>query len=90
MKDDLETIVTLGNDLTNSLSQLTKYYRLGFGGFSDKVAMPFAQMDEESLKNPCRNADAVCISNFGFKHWHRLNSNVTEFINKVKLLISGM
>ncbi|GLV39425.1 Integrin betanu subunit [Carabus blaptoides fortunei] len=86
MKDDLETIVTLGNELTNSLSQLTTNYRLGFGAFSDKVAMPFAQMDEASLKNPCRNAadaNTVCIAGFGFKHWHNLNSNITEFIDKM-------
>lgn len=84
MKDDLEMLTTLGDDLTHSLSNLTQYFRIGFGTFSDKVLMPFTRMDDVALENPCfGSVEGFCSPGFNFWHQFSLNRNVQGFIDKV-------
>lgn len=84
MKDDLEMLAKLGDDLTHSLSNLTQYFRIGFGTFSDKVLMPFSRMDSLTLQNPCfGSVEGFCSPGFNFRHQFSLNRNVQGFIDKV-------
>ena len=41
MKDDLDSLRSLGKDLGESMQKITKDLRMGFGSFVDKTVMPF-------------------------------------------------
>ena len=82
MKDDKQTLVSVGKDLVPTLQNLTKNYRIGFGSFVDKPAMPFTQMGKVE-DNPCAIEHGQCEKTYGFKHRLSLNNDVTKFIQQV-------
>lgn len=54
MKDDLETIRTLGTQLAEKMRRVTSNLRIGFGAFVDKPMSPYMYMSPpEVITNPC-------------------------------------
>lgn len=82
MVDDIKTIRSVGNELLNSLKELTLNYRLGFGSFSDKPVMPFIQTDPQHLQNPCLSEGRTCQPPFDFKHLMTLTNKTDTFIEQ--------
>lgn len=56
MIDDLKKIKDLGSSLSKEMANLTSKFRMGFGSFVEKPALPFIKITEEELANPCRYA----------------------------------
>ncbi|KAF2897728.1 hypothetical protein ILUMI_08445 [Ignelater luminosus] len=83
MRPDIETMAKLGRELTELLQNLTKHFRVAFGYYSDKVAMPYSKMTQEFLENPCINEGTQCMKGFDFVHSLNFTSNIDEFIQKV-------
>lgn len=81
MRDDKQTLVRMGGSLTQSLSNLTENFRLGFGSFADKPIMPFINPGSE--ENPCNLVHDVCLPTYGFKHKLGLTENIQQFVEKV-------
>lgn len=89
MVDDKETLVSVGKDLAYTLQHLTENYRIGFGSFVDKPAMPFMPIGKEE-NNPCALEHDVCEKTYGFRHRLSLTNNITKFVNIVNATdISG-
>lgn len=53
MEDDKATLVKVGADLAAMLGSLTDNYRVGFGSFVDKPAMPFMSTGAREKDNQC-------------------------------------
>lgn len=54
MKDDLERLRTLGNELAATMGRTTSNLRMGFGAFVDKTVSPYMYTyPAEAVKNPC-------------------------------------
>ncbi|VEL29043.1 unnamed protein product [Protopolystoma xenopodis] len=88
MRDDLETVSALTNDIAHSMRQVTKQLRLGFGAFVDKPVFPFVVPTPEYLSNPCLsvgNEQLHCDPPFLYKHIVSLTDNFEEFKEKTKL-----
>ncbi|KAL0821848.1 hypothetical protein ABMA28_005255 [Loxostege sticticalis] len=83
MKDDKETLVTLGDDLSVTLKNLTDNFRLGFGSFADKPLMPFISMDAKRRANPCAMEEHQCEATYNYRHHLSLTDQVQEFIKNV-------
>lgn len=81
MRDDKETLVKMGGSLTQSLSNLTENFRLGFGSFADKPIMPFINPGSE--ENPCNLVHDKCLPTYGFKHKLGLTDDIQQFISRV-------
>jgi integrin beta 1 len=41
MEDDKEKLTMLGDTLSETMNNITRNFRLGFGSFVDKVLMPY-------------------------------------------------
>lgn len=65
MFDDLGMIKNLGSTLSKEMAKLTSKFRMGFGSFVDKPVLPFIQITEKQLANPCR-CDASLGRNSSF------------------------
>uniref|UniRef100_A0A3P9JHQ5 Integrin beta n=1 Tax=Oryzias latipes TaxID=8090 RepID=A0A3P9JHQ5_ORYLA len=71
MFDDLGMIKNLGSTLSKEMAKLTSKFRMGFGSFVDKPVLPFIQITEKQLANPCPT--------FGYKHVLPLTSRTDRF-----------
>lgn len=67
MYDDLGNIKDLGSSLSKEMATLTSKFRMGFGSFVEKPVLPFIQITEEQLGNPCR-CDPITQQNMNLKH----------------------
>ncbi|XP_056321847.1 integrin beta-2 [Danio aesculapii] len=83
MKDDLENVKRLGNDLLSELTTITGFARIGFGSFVDKTLLPYTDTNEAKLKHPCSDKNEPCQPAFGFQHVLSLTANGNEFKNLV-------
>ncbi|KAJ8946346.1 hypothetical protein NQ318_004236 [Aromia moschata] len=84
MRENLKIFKTIGMDLSNSLTQLTKNYKLAYGSFLDKIAMPFYFMAPESFYNPCLNLLIDdCEPGYLFKHRLNFTKDAESFAEKV-------
>ncbi|GIX73578.1 integrin beta-PS [Caerostris extrusa] len=81
MKKHKETLAELADTIAESMNNVTKNFRLGFGSFIDKVVMPYVDMVPDRLRNPCR--DVYCNSPYGFRNHLSLNDDVTLFTKEV-------
>lgn len=79
MADDKAKLAELGNLLASSMRNITSNFRLGFGSFVDKVAMPYVSMVPEKLKAPC----AECAAPYGFRNHMPLNTDTSGFTQQV-------
>ncbi|XP_076243950.1 integrin beta-nu [Calliopsis andreniformis] len=81
MKDDKETLVKLGYNMSSKFSMFTSNYRLGFGTYADKPVMPFLFPGHED--NPCKSQHAVCSPVYCFRHHLKLTNDIQHFITEV-------
>ncbi|PNF14413.1 hypothetical protein B7P43_G01720 [Cryptotermes secundus] len=79
MKDDKDTLQTLGWNLEELMRKFTSDFRLGFGSFVDKVSRPYTSTIPAKLEAPCKN----CKSPYGFHNHMKLSDNVTQFLLEV-------
>ncbi|CAN9505422.1 unnamed protein product [Ophioblennius macclurei] len=85
MKDDLERLVILGNDLAEAMGRTTSNLRMGFGAFVDKTVSPYMYTyPPKAVVNPCADISEVCQAQFGFKHVLSLTEQVARFTEEVK------
>ncbi|KAH8246535.1 hypothetical protein KR038_011727 [Drosophila bunnanda] len=79
MRDDKETLRKLGAELTKTLRNLTDNYRLGFGSFADKPALPM--INPGIMGNPCaqEREQAVCEPTYGYRHQLSLTEDIHSF-----------
>lgn len=86
MKDDKEKLSELGQKLSEEMTRITSDFRLGFGSFVDKVALPFVSIVPKSLREPCTN----CAAPYGFRNVMSLSVDTSTFSSQVKLAnVSG-
>ncbi|XP_061465029.1 integrin beta-5 [Rhineura floridana] len=86
MKDDLDTIRTLGTKLAEEMGKLTSNFRLGFGSFVDKNISPFSYTAPRYQNNPCTGYKLFpsCVPSFGFRHLLSLTDKVDRFNEEVQ------
>lgn len=80
MTDDKDKLAELGNQLASNMQSITSNFRLGFGSFVDKVAMPYVSTVPEKLKAPC----AECAAPYGFRNHMPLTTDTSGFTREVK------
>ncbi|CAH1789506.1 unnamed protein product, partial [Owenia fusiformis] len=83
MKDDKAKLAALGVLLADSMKNITSNFRIGFGSFVDKKAMPYVSTLPRKLANPCQ-AGEDCVSPYGFKNQLPLDDDPREFESRVK------
>uniref|UniRef100_T1JNB0 Integrin beta n=1 Tax=Strigamia maritima TaxID=126957 RepID=T1JNB0_STRMM len=83
MRDDKKKLSELGNLLADSISNLTRNFRLGFGSFVDKVVLPYVSTLPSKLKNPCLDG-IVCAPPYGFRNHMPLSNNSRRFFTEVE------
>uniref|UniRef100_A0A8C0IN26 Integrin beta n=1 Tax=Chelonoidis abingdonii TaxID=106734 RepID=A0A8C0IN26_CHEAB len=83
MKDDLENVKKLGNDLLAALRNITKSVKIGFGSFVDKTVLPYVSTVPAKLRNPCPDRYEQCDSPVSFRHVLPLTDNASEFESRV-------
>lgn len=55
MKDDLERLRMLGNELAATMGHTTSKLRMGFGAFVDKTVSPYMYTyPPQAVENPCQ------------------------------------
>uniref|UniRef100_A0A4W4FSK2 Integrin beta n=1 Tax=Electrophorus electricus TaxID=8005 RepID=A0A4W4FSK2_ELEEL len=90
MKDDLERIKNLGQDILDTLQKVTQTVRIGFGSFVDKEKLPYVSQVGPRRRNPCPNRIDTCQPAFTFQNVLPLTNNAQEFKREVsKQKISG-
>ncbi|XP_022609616.1 integrin beta-2-like isoform X2 [Seriola dumerili] len=90
MKDDLEKVKELGQDLFAALRRITQHAQIGFGAFVDKTVLPYTNTNKEKLEKPCDEDDQQCQPAFGYRHVLSLTPDKNEFNSKVSTqFISG-
>ncbi|ALC40339.1 betaInt-nu [Drosophila busckii] len=82
MRDDKDTLEQLGEQLTKTLRNLTNNYRLGFGSFADKPAMPMIM--PQLRDNPCAAERESCEPTYGYRHQLQLTEDIKAFTNAVR------
>ncbi|XP_065835131.1 integrin beta-2-like [Oscarella lobularis] len=86
MADDLERLKKLAEQLNETVSKLTKNYRLGFGTFVDKPILPFTDTSAEKIGNPCfgRGGSGSCPPAYSFRNTLPLSANPDDFVNDIQ------
>ncbi|OAD54370.1 Integrin beta-nu [Eufriesea mexicana] len=88
MRDDKDTLVSLGWDMSQTLDKFTTNFRLGFGSYADKPLMPFIFPGHED--NPCKSEHAVCSPIYSYWHHLKLTNDIQRFIVEVNdSLVTG-
>lgn len=88
MKDDKDTLVALGLNMTHTIGKFTNNFRLGFGSYADKPLMPLVFHGHED--NPCKSEHSVCSPLYAFRHRLSLSENIHRFVKEVAIqLISS-
>ncbi|ESO98510.1 hypothetical protein LOTGIDRAFT_174238 [Lottia gigantea] len=84
MEDDKDKLAELGNLIADSMSKITKNFRLGFGSFVDKVVMPYVSTVPRKLRVPCfTRAGTPCESPYSFKNQLSLDLDTSKFAVQV-------
>ncbi|TWW81159.1 integrin beta-2 isoform X2 [Takifugu flavidus] len=90
MKDDLDNVKDLGNDLLSALKTITAHAQIGFGAFVDKTVLPYTNTNEKKLLRPCDDDSEKCQAAFGYRHVLSLTPREQEFKQSVtNQFISG-
>ncbi|PSN34504.1 Integrin beta-PS [Blattella germanica] len=86
MKDDKDTLSSLGKKLKESMMNYTSDLQLGFGSFVDKVVGPYTNTVPSMLAAPCKN----CTAPYGFYNHLKLSNDTEKFTAEVaKAGVSG-
>uniref|UniRef100_A0A0C9PS78 Integrin beta n=1 Tax=Fopius arisanus TaxID=64838 RepID=A0A0C9PS78_9HYME len=81
-----EHLSELGEELATTMRNLTSKFKLGFGSFVDKVALPMTDTSPARIERPCSD----CAPPYGYKHQMPLSDDDKLFTRKVKAApISG-
>ncbi|XP_077436550.1 integrin beta-2 isoform X4 [Vanacampus margaritifer] len=89
MRDDLENVKELGQDLLATLKKITEHAQIGFGAFVDKTVLPYTNTNKNKLQRPC-DENYQCQATFGYRHVLSMTPRIDEFKEKVtEQLISG-
>ncbi|ESO97208.1 hypothetical protein LOTGIDRAFT_143391 [Lottia gigantea] len=88
-KDAQTRLVSLADEMGASMSKITKNFRLGFGNFVDKAAMPFIPWTDEMLQNRCQ-VKSGCRYPFDFQNQQKLTENQEIFKNNMKKALEVM
>lgn len=88
MKDDLESLRTLGSTLASEMKNITSNFRLGYGSFVDKKEVPYVEITPARLANPCGPAN-TCESPFGFHNVLPLTETTDRFSEEVSRVKSS-
>ncbi|XP_024142455.1 integrin beta-2 [Oryzias melastigma] len=83
MKDDLEKVKGLGEDLFEALNKITRDARIGFGAFVDKTVLPYTNTNKEKLQRPCESKTEECQAAFGYRHVLSLTNSKERFRTEV-------
>ncbi|KAF3695221.1 Integrin beta-2 Cell surface adhesion glycoprotein [Channa argus] len=83
MKDDLENVKDLGQELFAALKKITDYAKIGFGAFVDKTVLPYTNTNKEKLQKPCDENDQQCQAAFGYRHVLSMTPKEVEYKEKV-------
>ncbi|XP_060776251.1 integrin beta-7 [Neoarius graeffei] len=89
MKDDLEEIKKLGQEILKTLQIITQSevtqtkIRIGFGSFVDKDKLPYVTQVKARRRNPCPTRTDTCEPAFTFHNVLPLTEHPTEFKKKV-------
>ncbi|XP_073330199.1 integrin beta-2 [Pagrus major] len=83
MKDDLENVKELGQDLFAALKKFTEHAQIGFGAFVDKTVLPYTNTNEKKLQKPCDENYQQCQAAFGYRHVLSMTPTEEKFKKKV-------
>ncbi|XP_046454931.1 integrin beta-PS-like [Daphnia pulex] len=72
---DKENLVRLTESLVESMRNLTKEFKIGFGSFVDKNVLPFVERITES----CGGPPIGCAITYSFQHKLSMTDDVTKF-----------
>ncbi|KAJ8247068.1 hypothetical protein GJAV_G00258400 [Gymnothorax javanicus] len=90
MRDDLENVKNLGENLLKTLGKITTRARIGFGAFVDKTVLPFTNTNKKVLNKPCPEEEEYCQPAFGYRHVLSMTKDKDAFKLRVSSLnISG-
>uniref|UniRef100_A0A336M8L1 Integrin beta n=2 Tax=Culicoides sonorensis TaxID=179676 RepID=A0A336M8L1_CULSO len=79
MEDDKEKLSKLGDLLAETMTNITRNFRLGFGSFVDKVLMPYVSTVPKKLNSPCDG----CAAPYGYRNHMKLDTDTTKFAQEV-------
>uniref|UniRef100_A0A8C4QF84 Integrin beta n=1 Tax=Eptatretus burgeri TaxID=7764 RepID=A0A8C4QF84_EPTBU len=80
MENDLENLKALGQDIANTVQEISDEFQIGFGKFVDKVVAPQTDMRPGKLLKPWKNSDPP----FSFKNVIPLTAEIKDFIKRLK------
>ncbi|XP_041097482.1 integrin beta-7 [Polyodon spathula] len=83
MKDDLENIKKLGQEILTALSKVTRSVKIGFGSFVDKTVLPYVSTVKSKLLNPCPTRLDTCQPPFSFRNVLSLTESAALFEKRV-------
>ncbi|KAK9885412.1 hypothetical protein WA026_010908 [Henosepilachna vigintioctopunctata] len=85
MKNDLKTLISLGEKLGYSLQNISENFKIGFGSYVDKVLMPFSFTTKAKIDNPCDNTVEVsCPKSYLMKHIQNFTNDFELFAKEVQ------
>ncbi|XP_071876633.1 integrin beta-nu isoform X1 [Bombus fervidus] len=81
MRDDKETLIRLGWNMSQTFGSITNNFRLGFGSYADKPVMPYIFPGHE--ENPCKSEHTECSPIYSYWHHLQLTGDIQRFITEV-------
>ncbi|XP_043480175.1 integrin beta-PS-like [Leptopilina heterotoma] len=86
MENKRDQLSELGFQLADAMRKLTSNFRLGFGSFVDKVALPMTNTQPERLVIPCNfiSVSNSCTVPYGYRNQLFLTEDVSLFKTRVK------
>ncbi|XP_012946074.1 integrin beta-6 [Aplysia californica] len=85
MKVQIENLAKLASDIGQAIGEISSNYRMGYGVFQDKRAMPFTDTSPIRLLNPCEGSNArTCAPPFEFKHILNMTKDLELFKRTVR------
>ncbi|XP_029444906.1 integrin beta-8 [Rhinatrema bivittatum] len=84
MHKSIENLNSIGFDLSQKMTNVSRDFRFGFGSFVDKAMTPYSSSNPHRVNNPCSGFRSDCMPSHGYIHVLSLTDNVTEFRNAVR------
>ncbi|XP_048243651.1 integrin beta-PS-like [Haliotis rufescens] len=88
-KDAQTRLINLGLAMKNTMVKITKDFRLGFGTFVDKLAMPYVAWTKKMLEDRCPSG-VQCRRPHDFQNQMALTKNMTIFADRMREALSMM
>ncbi|GFS27102.1 integrin beta [Elysia marginata] len=81
MRKHIASLANLTDDIGRSIGDISSNYRMAYGTFQDKVALPFTGISPLRKANPCvlSSQDIVCSPPYEYKHLLNMTHEVLEF-----------